>query len=110
MWYIFPQFAGLGSSSTSRQYAIQSRAEAEAYLQHPVLGPRLLACVDTLLGIENRTASEIMGYPDDLKLRSCATLFAQVTPAGSPFEQLLTKYFAGESDAQTLELLAVQPS
>jgi uncharacterized protein (DUF1810 family) len=110
MWYIFPQVAGLGHSSTSREYAIQSRAEAMAYLEHPVLGGRLLECVETVLGIENRTASEIFGYPDDLKLCSCVTLFAQVSPAGSPFEQLLTKYYAGEPDTRTLELLAALPS
>ena len=110
MWYIFPQVAGLGHSSTSREYAIQSRAEAEAYLAHPVWGLRLLECVATLLALENRTASEIFGYPDDLKLRSCVTLFAQVSPAGSPFEQVLIKYYVGESDALTLELLAALPS
>ena len=74
MWYIFPQFAGLGSSPTSRRYAIKSLAEAEAYLRHPVLGPRLRACAEAVLAVEGRSASEIFGTPDDMKLRSSATL------------------------------------
>ena len=105
MWYIFPQFAGLGFSSMSRRYAINSRAEAEAYLQHPVLGPRLVACCEAALAVEGRSAYEIFGSPDDLKLRSCATLFAAVTPAGSVFDRLLQKFFAGVRDDATLRLL-----
>lgn len=105
MWYIFPQFAGLGFSSTSRFYAINSLAEARAYLEHPVLGPRLRECAAAALSVEGRTAYDIFGSPDDMKLRSCATLFAQVSPAGSVFHQLLAKYFHGEPDSATLQLL-----
>ncbi|QJX00331.1 DUF1810 domain-containing protein [Frigoriglobus tundricola] len=105
MWYIFPQYDGLGFSDMSRRYAIKSVAEAEAYLRHPVLGPRLVACVKAALQIEGRSALEIFGSPDDLKLKSCATLFAQVTPPGSVFDQLLAKYFQGTRDDKTLRLL-----
>jgi uncharacterized protein (DUF1810 family) len=89
----------------SQRYAIQGVAEAQAYLEHPVLGPRLLECVEALLTIEGRSAHEIFGSPDDLKLRSCATLFAHVTPPGSVFERLLDRYFEGKRDARTLERL-----
>jgi uncharacterized protein (DUF1810 family) len=105
MWYIFPQYQGLGYSSTSQHYAIKSRDEARAYLDHPVLGPRLIECVRAVLDVKGRTAHEIFGSPDDLKLRSCATLFASVEPAGSVFEQLLDRYFQGRKDPRTLELL-----
>ena len=89
MWFIFPQLAGLGASALSQHYAIQSLAEAEAYLQHPVLGRRLKECAEAVLAVEGRSALDIFGSPDDLKLRSCATLFAQVSPPGSVFERLL---------------------
>jgi len=105
MWYIFPQFAGLGFSPTSRFYAIRSRAEAAAYLAHPVLGARLAECTEAVLAVEGRTAREIFGSPDDLKLRSCATLFAAVSPPGSPFHRLLARYFDGEPDPRTIALL-----
>ena len=105
MWYIFPQFDGLGFSSTSRRYAIRSAAEAEAYLGHPILGPRLLEIAEAAAGIEGRSAFEVFGSPDDMKLRSCATLFAKVSPAGSVFERLLARYFGGEPDGETLRLL-----
>lgn len=107
MWYVFPQVAGLGSSPTSQHYAIRSAAEAEAYLKHPVLGPRLAACAEAALSVKGRSAREIFGSPDDMKLRSSATLFARVSPAGSVFDQLLDKYFQGERDARTLQLLGV---
>jgi len=106
MWYVLPQFEGLGFSSTSRLYAIKSVAEAEAYLAHPILGPRLAEIATAALSIEGRSASEVFGSPDDMKLRSCATLFAAVSPAGSVFEQLLDRFFGGERDAATLRLLA----
>jgi uncharacterized protein (DUF1810 family) len=106
MWYIFPQIGGLGSSAVSRRYAIKNQAEARAYLDHAVLGPRLLACVDALLNIEGRSAAQIFGFPDDRKLRSCATLFAEVSPSGSVFHRLLEKYFQGERDVATLQRLA----
>ena len=105
MWFVFPQFAGLGSSATSRHFAIRSADEARAYLAHPVLGPRLVECAEALLAIEGRSAHEIFGSPDDLKLKSSATLFALVSPAGSVFEQLLDRYFAGARDDRTLRLL-----
>ena len=79
MWYIFPQFAGLAWSATSQHYAIKSIEEARAYLDHPILGPRLLECAEVLLQAEGRSATQIFGSPDDLKLRSCATLFASVS-------------------------------
>jgi len=109
MWYIFPQFDGLGFSSTSRRYAIKSVAEAEAYLRHAVLGPRLLESAEAAMGVEGRSALQVFGSPDDMKLRSCATLFACVSPAGSVFEQLLDKYFGGERDEKTLRLLGRTP-
>jgi uncharacterized protein (DUF1810 family) len=105
MWYIFPQFDGLGFSPTTRLYSIKSVAEAEAYLAHPVLGPRLLECAETVLRIKGRSAHEIFGSPDDAKLKSCATLFASVASEGSPFDRLLDRYFAGERDGKTLGLL-----
>lgn len=106
MWYVFPQFDGLGFSSTSKHYAIKSRAEAVAYLEHSLLGPRLLECCEAALGVLEKTALEIFGSPDDMKLKSCATLFAAVSPPGSVFEKLLNKYFGGERDPKTLRLLA----
>jgi uncharacterized protein (DUF1810 family) len=109
MWYVFPQFDGLGFSPTSRRYSIKSVAEAKAYLAHPVLGPRLLECAEAALRVEGRSAFEIFGSPDDVKLRSCATLFACVSPAGSVFERLLGKYFQGARDDKTLRLLGVAP-
>jgi uncharacterized protein (DUF1810 family) len=106
MWYIFPQYEGLGSSPTSRRYAIKSLAEAEAYLRHPVLGPRLVECAEAALGVDGRSASELFGSPDDLKLKSCATLFAAVSPAGSVFERLLDAFFRGNRDEKTLRLIS----
>lgn len=105
MWYIFPQVAGLGVSETSRRYAIAGRAEAEAFLKHPLLGPRLQEIAAAALGIEGRSAREIFGTPDDMKLRSCATLFASVAGPGSVFEQLLARYFGGQRDERTLRLM-----
>ena len=105
MWFVFPQFDGLGVSSTAKHYAIKSLDEARAYLAHPLLGPRLRECADALLKVEGRSAAEIMGSPDDLKLRSCATLFAQITPDDSPFARLLQKYYRNQPDLKTLQLL-----
>jgi len=105
MWYIFPQFEGLGFSSTSRHYSIKSIAEARAYLDHPVLGPRLTECAEAALGVAGWSALEIFGSPDDIKLRSCATLFAAVSPAGSVFHRLLDRFFQGEGDGKTLRLI-----
>lgn len=105
MWFVFPQIDGLGSSAMARRYAIKSRAEAEAYLAHPVLGPRLVACAEAALAVEGLSAHDIFGFPDDMKLMSSATLFAQVAPAGSVFERLLEKYFGGQRDEATLRAL-----
>ena len=105
MWFIFPQIAGLGNSLTTKYYAIKSIDEARHYLSHPVLGPRLLACAETVLAIRGRSASEIFGYPDDLKLRSSMTLFACVAGSDSVFDHVLDRYFHSERDARTLQLL-----
>jgi uncharacterized protein (DUF1810 family) len=96
---------GLGSSSVSQHYAITGRAEAHAYLRHPVLGVRLAECAEAVLAVDDRSASDIFGFPDDLKLRSSATLFASVSASGSPFHRVLEKYFDGKPDDRTLELL-----
>ena len=106
MWYVFPQFIGLGRSTMSQRYAIRSVAEAQAYLAHPVLGPRLIECFEATLGVEGLSAHDIFGSPDDLKLRSCATLFAQVTAPGSVFAQVLEKYFDGERDSRSMAAMA----
>ena len=105
MWFIFPQIEGLGHSSISRQYAIKSIEEARAYLKHPILGARLSDCAEAVLGIEGRSASEIFGFPDDLKLRSSMTLFAAISEQGSVFARVLDKFFNGERDERTLQLL-----
>jgi uncharacterized protein (DUF1810 family) len=105
MWFVFPQIDGLGWSSTAKFYAIKSIAEATAYLNHPVLGPRLNECANVLLRLKGLSASEIFGFPDDLKLRSCMTLFASVSASGSVFSQVLDQYFQGRADEKTLELL-----
>ena len=107
MWYIFPQMEGLGASSMAQRYSISSLAEAEAYLEHPLLGARLRECAEAVLGVEGRSARAVFGSPDDLKLRSSATLFALVSPAGSVFHRLLDTYFEGEPDRQTLRLLGL---
>jgi len=109
MWFIFPQIAGLGGSDMARRYAVRGLAEARAYLAHPVLGSRLLACAEAVLAIEGRSARAILGSPDDLKLRSCVTLFAQVAPAGSAFPRVLDKYYEGRPDPLTLSRLDHHP-
>jgi uncharacterized protein (DUF1810 family) len=105
MWFIFPQIEGLGHSSTARRFAIRSLDEAKAYLDHPVLGPRLRECTRLVNAVEGRTASKIFGYPDDLKFRSSMTLFAQASDDNAEFLAAIRKYFAGEFDALTLERL-----
>jgi uncharacterized protein (DUF1810 family) len=105
MWYVFPQIEGLGQSPMSVRYSIKSAAEALAYLDHPVLGPRLRECAAVVRDIVGRSALEIFGSPDDLKLRSCATLFAAVSNDGV-FEQVLQKYFPGERDKETIRRIA----
>lgn len=105
MWFIFPQFDGLGFSETARYYAIHSVNEATAYLEHPVLGSRLRECMEAVLAIQGHSMLEVFGTPDDLKLRSCATLFASVSPEESVFQQVLKKHFGGVPDEKTLDLL-----
>lgn len=105
MWFIFPQFAGLGTSSMAQRYAIQSLEEARAYLAHPILGTRLRECAELVLAVDGRTINEIFGAPDDLKLCSCATLFAALSDPGSVFEWLLAKYYDGAEDERTLAII-----
>ncbi len=105
MWYIFPQIDGLGFSEMARHYAIKNADEARAYLAHPVLGERLRACAQAAVDCGERSATEIFGTPDDLKLRSSATLFAAVSPPGSVFQRLLDRFFPGGPDQATLRLL-----
>jgi len=104
MWFIFPQIDGLGASSMSKRYAIRSVAEAKAYLAHPLLGPRLLESAEAALAVQTSSALDLFGSPDDMKLRSCATLFASVSSEDSVFSQLINKYFDGKPDDRTLQL------
>src|SRR5579859_1929034 len=106
MWFVFPQLAGLGSSSMARRYAIASLDEGRAYMAHAVLGPRLVAHTRLVLGVENRSAHDIFGWPDDLKFRSSMTLFA-LTRTDTAFVQALDRFYGGADDALTLERLGV---
>jgi uncharacterized protein (DUF1810 family) len=103
MWFIFPQVQGLGQSPMAKRYAIASRAEACAYLEHPVLGPRLRECTRLVTVVVGRSIAQILGHPDDLKFRSCMTLFAHATKENQAFLNALQKYFAGGFDRLTLE-------
>ncbi|MCE1191626.1 MAG: DUF1810 domain-containing protein [Acidovorax sp.] len=106
MWFVFPQINGLGHSDMAQRYAVQSLAEARAYLAHPVLAARLRECCQILLALESpSSALQVFGTPDDLKLRSCMTLFAEASAPGSVFDAVLQKYFGGQKDERTLELL-----
>jgi uncharacterized protein (DUF1810 family) len=105
MWFIFPQIAGLGFSAMAERYAIASLDEARAYLRHPLLGPRLEDCTRLVLAVSGRTATEILGLPDDMKFRSSMTLFAQAAPEKTVFAEALRKYFASEPDPETLKRL-----
>jgi uncharacterized protein (DUF1810 family) len=105
MWFVFPQLRGLGYSATARHYGIGSRAEALAYWEHPVLGPRLENCTELVLAVPGKTALQIFGSPDDRKFGSSMTLFAQIAPHASGFERALNRYFAGWPDPSTLALL-----
>jgi uncharacterized protein (DUF1810 family) len=107
MWFIFPQFEGLGVSATSHHFAIKSLAEARAYLDHPVLGARLVECTGIVNCLEGRTARQIFGTPDDLKFRSSMTLFELATGPGSEFASALEKYCTGERDLRTIELVGL---
>lgn len=103
MWFIFPQIAGLGRSDTAQYYAIKSLKETESYLHHPVLGPRLIEISTELLKLQSSNANQIFGSPDDMKLHSSMTLFAEVTGANAVFSAVLQKFFGGEKDKNTLE-------
>jgi uncharacterized protein (DUF1810 family) len=105
MWFVFPQIAGLGSSPMAERYAISGRAEAAAYLQHELLGPRLKQSTELVNQVSGRTVEEIFGYPDNLKFRSSVTLFSSVAPEETVFRAVLEKYFAGEPDPATLAML-----
>jgi len=105
MWYIFPQIAGLGSSETSRFYAVKDRAEAELYLAHPVLGARLIEVSEALLEIEGKTANQIFGSPDDVKLKSSMTLFGALKNTNPVFQSVLDEYFNGTNDLRTLQMI-----
>ena len=105
MWFIFPQISGLSSSSTSIKFAIVSLDEASQYLDHPVLGPRLRHCTELVCNIQDRSAKQILGMTDAVKFRSCMTLFAYATTDNSLFVNALNKYFAGQYDVLTLEII-----
>ncbi|MCF6378609.1 DUF1810 domain-containing protein [Nocardioides KLBMP 9356] len=105
MWWVFPQVAGLGMSSTSQQYAVRDLAEATAYLRHDVLGPRLLECCRALLDLEDVTAEQVLGSIDAVKLRSSMTLFAHADPSEPVFREVLERFYGGEEDGRTVALL-----
>jgi uncharacterized protein (DUF1810 family) len=105
MWFVFPQMRGLGFSPTAMRYGIASIDEARAYVVHPVLGPRLIECTRWVLAVEDRSAYEIFGSPDDQKFRSSMTLFAHASPDTPEFRAALTKYYGGEEDPLTLARL-----
>lgn len=104
-WWIIPQIVGLGMTATSRMYAIKSMDEAVAFLAHPYLGKNIREISNVLLSLPSNDATAIMGYPDDLKLRSCMTLFAEADPSEEVFQKVLDKFFNGEKDERTLEIL-----
>jgi uncharacterized protein (DUF1810 family) len=106
IWFIFPQIAGLGHSAMAQQFAITSLDEAKAYLRHPVLGQRLRECTQLVLNVEGRSAEEIFSYPDNLKFRSCMTLFMTAATDNSIFKDALLKYFDGKPDQLTMNVLA----
>lgn len=108
MWFVFPQIRGLGHSPTAQRFAIASRAEAQSYLRHPVLGPRLRECARLVNEIEGRSAEEIFGHPDYLKFRSSMTLFAHATADNQVFADAVQKYFGGEYDPITLDRLSLE--
>jgi len=108
IWYIFPQIAGLGHSSTSKYYAIRGLGEAKAYMGEPILRERLIHISEALLNLDSNDAEDVMGWPDDLKLRSSMTLFLLVAPEEPVFQKVLDKFWAGEPDQKTLEILRCQ--
>lgn len=106
MWFVFPQLRALGHSATAQHYGISSLAEARAYTAHPVLGPRLTECAELVLAVHGRSAHDIFGSPDDMKLRSCMTLFAAAAPGTPTFDAVIGKYYGGSPDDRTTDLLA----
>ncbi len=105
MWFVFPQVAGLGSSAMAQRYAIGSLEEARAYLAHPVLGPRLVECTEAVLSHPDRTAHQILGSPDDVKLRSSMTLFVLAAGPDTVFQRVLDAFFDAEMDTRTVDLV-----
>jgi uncharacterized protein (DUF1810 family) len=105
MWFIFPQIRGLGESPMAITYAIASRAEATAYLKHPVLGPRLKECTSLVTDVPERAIAQILPYPDNLKFHSCMTLFAEIAPGEEVFQTALRQFYAGQPDTATLKLI-----
>jgi uncharacterized protein (DUF1810 family) len=108
MWFVFPQIIGLGHSPMAARYAIRSLSEAEAYLAHSLLGPRLLECTNLVLNVQSRSLRDIFGSPDDMKFRSCMTLFAKATASHPEFTRALRKYCDGSPDPRTIGILASQ--
>jgi uncharacterized protein (DUF1810 family) len=108
MWYIFPQIAGLGFSETSKYYALKNIDEAQAYLNHPILGSRLIEICTQLLNLSTHSATQIFGTPDDMKLRSCVTLFNALSDTCPVFQQVLDRFFNGEGDNKTLRIISDQ--
>ena len=105
IWYIFPQLKELGYSSTAKYYGIEGRGEAESYIKDDFLRERLIEISENLLSLESSNPSEVMGYPDDLKLKSCMTLFSVVAPEIDVFGKVLDKFYSGRKDEKTVELL-----
>jgi uncharacterized protein (DUF1810 family) len=110
MWFVFPQLRGLGRSETAQRYGVANLAEAEAYLGHPMLGPRLIQCSKLVNAVEGRSVHDIFGSPDDLKFHSSMTLFAAAGPSIAAFRTALDRYFSGQPDQRTIELLWKSPS
>lgn len=106
MWYIFPQLAGLGSSATSRTYSIAGLDEARAYIHHALLGPRLVECTQLVLELKGRPAKAVFGSPDDMKFRSCMTLFALADPDTACFQDAVNRYYSGQVDDRTIAILS----
>jgi uncharacterized protein (DUF1810 family) len=104
MWFIFPQLQGLGTSAMAQRFGITSLDEARAYLAHPVLGARLRECCELMLQVPQRSALDILGSPDDLKFRSCATLFSSAAPHDDLFQRCLDRFYAGQPDPRTVAL------
>ena len=107
IWFIFPQIAGLGHSAMAQKFALGSLGEAKTYLQHPALGPRLRACMRLVLDVDARSADEIFPYPDNLKFRSCMTLLKAAATNNTLFKSALHKYFDGQPDQLTLDILGL---